>query len=183
MFIRTRAGIPERSMGWCQHECLLNFHDSVLVTVFLRHSELVIVFLADAIVSQVCAWSRLSLSIRHRIRFALTMCCSFWNCLRFMVHSTRCHRWISSVFQTIGHRTRCLFACADSHALHPGVGVHRFPDFHIITIMLEIRRSCIELDDCLNHCSSFSTHRRTVHCTHDMHNEMFIAFLCATNPH
>ena len=96
-----------------EREWLLNFHDSVLVTAFLRHSELVVVFLANAIVSQVsvvsvCAGSlggwddeAGSFTIRHRIRFAFTMCCSFWNCLRFMVHSTRCHRWISSVFQTI----------------------------------------------------------------------------------
>ena len=36
----------------------LNVHDSEFVSVFLRHSKFVIVFLADAIVSQVCAWSR-----------------------------------------------------------------------------------------------------------------------------
>ena len=41
-----------------EREWSLNFHDSVLVSVFLRHSELVVVFLANAIVSQVCAWSR-----------------------------------------------------------------------------------------------------------------------------
>ena len=41
-----------------EREWLLNFHDSVLVSVFLRHSELVVVFLANAIVSQACAWSR-----------------------------------------------------------------------------------------------------------------------------
>ena len=41
-----------------EREWLLNFHESVLVTVVLRHSELVVVFLANAIVPQVCAWSR-----------------------------------------------------------------------------------------------------------------------------
>ena len=35
----------------------------------------------------------------HHVLFLL------WNCLRFMVHSTRCHRWISSVFQTINVST------------------------------------------------------------------------------
>ena len=38
-----------------ERERLLNFHDSVLVSVFLRHSELVVVSLANEIVSQVCA--------------------------------------------------------------------------------------------------------------------------------
>ena len=41
-----------------EREWSLNFHDSVLVSVFFRHSELVVVFLSIAIVSQVRAWSR-----------------------------------------------------------------------------------------------------------------------------
>ena len=179
MFKRTRAYPTNPWVDW-ERERSLNFHDSVFVSVFLRHSELVFVFPANAIVSQVCAWSRsvqvhpvvgmTKLALFHdqrdRIRFALTMCCSCWNCLPFMVHSTRCHRWISSVFQTILVSTcftsdKGLFACADSHALHPGVGVR-------------LSRTSTSSPSGLRHegvalslmtsepLFSFSTHRRTV---------------------
>ena len=100
-----------------------------------------------------------------------------------MVHSTRRHKWISSVLQTI------LVTCFTSYQvfvcmcrLARSASWRRSPspsDFHIITIKFEIRRSCIELDDLVLHTSSYCS------CTHEMsnlvHNEMFIAFLCATN--
>ena len=57
MFKRTRDDMSDKSWVDREREWSLNFHDSVFVSVFHRHSELV-VFLANEIVSQVCAWWR-----------------------------------------------------------------------------------------------------------------------------
>ena len=94
------------------------------------------------------------------------MCCSFWNCLRFMVHSTRCHRWIRPYFRRYSyrrasHRTKGLFACADSHALHPGVGVHLSRTSTSSPSGLRYEGVALSLMTS-EPLSSFSTHRRTV---------------------
>ena len=116
-----------------EREWSLNFHDSVLVTVFLRHSELVVVFLARNRFTSLCravGMTKLALFLdqtqdsfrSHHVLFLLELS---------PVHGTLYA--LSQVdfvrisddtrIERASHRTRCLCACADSHALHPGVGV------------------------------------------------------------
>ena len=121
---------------------LLNFHDSVLVTVFLRHSELVVVlckrnrFTGVCVVS-VCAgslggWDDEAGSLsRSETGFVSLSPCAVpsrtvsgsWYTLRVVTGGFRPYFRRYS-YRRASHRTRCLFACADSHALHLGVGVH-----------------------------------------------------------
>ena len=176
----------------------------MLVSVFLRHSELVVVFLANAIVSPVCAWSVCAgshggwydeagpLSQSDTGFVSLSPCAApsgtvsnSWYTLRVVKGGFRPYFRRYS-YRRASHRARCLFACADSHSLHPGVGVRlsRISTSSPSGLRHEgVALSLMTSDTTVLvlHTSSYCS------CTYDrsnlVHNETFIAFLCATHPH
>ena len=96
-------------------------------------------------------------------------------------------------YRRASHRTRCLFACADSHALRPGVGVHLSRTSTSSPSGLRYEGVALSLMTS-EPLFSFSTHRRTVlarttcpisfttRCSSDQPTliEMFVVFLSQT---
>ena len=151
----------------------------MLVSVFLGHSERVVVFLANAIVSQVCVVSVCAGSLgglddeagslsRSDTGFVSLSPCAVpsgtvsgsWYTVRVVTGGFRPYSRRYS-YRRASHRTKCLFACADSHALHPGVGVHLSRTSTSSPSSLRYEGVALSLMTS-EPLFSFSTHRRTV---------------------
>ena len=144
-------------------------------------------------VHSVVGMTKLALLLDQTTRFVSLSPCAVpsgtvsgsWNTPRVVTGGCRPYFRRYSYRRT-SHRTGCVFACADSHALHPGVGVHLSRTSTSSPSCLRYEGVALSLitsepPALVLHTSSYCS------CTHDMsnlvHNEIFIAVLCATNPH